>query len=573
MDALSPRLTGTAHALDEAAATASGEAPPVLTGYESVRPLGAGSAGTVWLVREESTGRLFAAKFLLPDSSAGAMETLEQARREVRVAQTRSHQHVLAVHQAVAAEGSSAGAVAILSDYAPGGSLGHLVHVRGHLSVGECVTVVAPIAQALASLHQDGTAHGDVSPGNILFTAEGMPLLGDFGLGRMVGEAGTVPGGTPGFSDPAAVGSHVPLAPSRAEPGTSAHGAAGPGSRRRLGSGSLAAAADVFALGAVAWFILTGEPPAPTRQRPPLSLLVEGVPAELTAAIEAALRDDPRLRPSADELARSVFRSARPASVDLAPAVDASVIPELLTRRREPASRPRLLRGRRAPGSGRRRSIGTGNGRAGGRRSGLPPWMLFTAAGVLMLATAAAAAWWIGALGRPGQGQDPAVGAAQQGQHAPAIGARAGLPESLRRGADSADPVQAVQALSEIRARAIGARDRDLLESVSAVGSEAAATDAALLDRLVADGQRLEGFSARVLSADLEPGATPTLGGPASQGAETAVVRVRIVTSGYAVKDNAGAAVGERPTGLDQELRIVLQRDGERWKVARIAAA
>lgn len=566
MDALSPRRTVSPEVSEPARAPAAGSAPPVLAGYATVRPLGAGGAGTVWLVREEATGCLFAAKVLRPgEGGEGVQDVLERARKEVRIAQARAHRHVLGVHRALVAEGSGEGTIAIVSDYAPGGSLGHLVRVRGRLPVGECVTVVAPIAQALAALHADGTAHGDVSPGNILFSVEGMPMLGDFGLGHMVGDQAAAGGGTPGFSDPAA-SAHSP-GDSRSGPG--AHDAAGPGTQPGLRPAALAAAGDVFSLGAVAWFILTGEPPAPTDQRPPLALMLPEVPAELAAAIEAALRDDPRQRPSADELARSVFRSARPASVDLAPAVDASVLPELPTRRREPAGRRRIRAGRRRRSEGRPRGAGSG----GPRR-----WMLWSAAGALLAGTVVAGAWWIGVLGRAdamGQGHASGPGTTGQVQGASRGDARAGLPEALRRAADSSDPVQAVQALSDIRARAISAQDRELLGSVNAAGSEADAADTALLDRLAADGQRLEGFSARVLSAALEsPGeAGAASGGPAAPGAEAAVVRVRIVTSGYVVMDSTGATVGERPAGLDQELKVVLAREGERWKVARIAEA
>lgn len=589
---------------------------PVLAGHEVLRPLGVGSTGTVWLVREAASGRQFAAKLLLAGAEGADLDdALAQAQKEVRIARARPHDHVLPVHRAMAAQaagGTGRDAIAILCDYAPGGSLGHLLRARGRLPIGECITVVAPIAQALAALHAEGTVHGDVSPGNILFTVDGMPMLADFGLGRMVGDAASNHGGTPGFSDPVAAGAGPT---GGADPFT--HDAARPGRARGLGPATLVAAGDVFSLGAVAWFILTGEPPAPTDQRPPLSLIIEDVPAELAAAIEAALRDDARQRPSAEELARSVLRSARPASVDLAPAVDASVLPELLTRRREPPSGRRgplsaghWPRGLLRPGMGRsgiRRSgiqrprasgpggLGPGSSglRGAGRRHAatarrrprtaprsdsrarLRVGVLWSAVAVLGGAVLAGA-WWIGSFG-PGMSRAEgrsASTAAQAGYPRPA--AWSVLPEALRRGADAADPVQAVQALSEIRARAIAGQERELLDTVNAKGSDAASADAALLDRLIADGQRLEGFAARVLSADLETKETgqpplPSAGRP-TPGTETAVVRVRIVTSGYTVKDGDGVTVGERPAGLDQELRIILERDEQGWKVARIAA-
>lgn len=544
MDAPSPFGADTPSADAALTAAPAPEEPPTLPGYEAVRAIGRGCAGTVWLVREQGTGRLFAAKLLVPDSGGvGAEEVLARAQKEARISRARPHEHILGVHRALMAEGAGDGTVALLGEYAPGGSLGHLVRVRGRLPVGECITVVAPIAQALAALHAEGSAHGDVSPGNVLFMADGRPVLGDFGLARMVGDAAAAPAGTPGFTDPAA-----------APPAGTGDAAGPPGSAGRR-TAALAAAADVFSLGAVAWFALTGEPPVPTAQRPPLPLMVSGVPAELAAAIEAALRDDPRQRPSAEELARSVVRSGRPAPIDLAPAVEAAVLPELVTRRRDEPTRRRLARARVRR---RRRAVPA----AGRPRRGGPAAVGSAVAGVVL---AAALVWWWAAP-PPVRGTGPRADAS--GQAAASGAARAGwesLPEQLRRAADDADPVQAVQALSEIRARGLAERDRGLLSAVNAAGSEAEAADTELLERLLADGHRLEGFSARVLAASLE-----THGEAAAGGSQRAVVRVRVVTSGYTVKDRDGATVGERPAGRDQRLTVVMERDAQRWKVARI---
>ncbi len=60
-------------------------------------------------------------------------------------------------------------------EYCPAGSAAAVVAARGPLSVGEVLTVIAPIAEALQFLHEQGMTHGDVSPRNILFTAEGKP--------------------------------------------------------------------------------------------------------------------------------------------------------------------------------------------------------------------------------------------------------------------------------------------------------------------------------------------------------------------------------------------------------------
>ena len=531
--------------------------PPALPGYDVVRHLGRGATGHVWLVREALTGRALAAKVVACSALAGE-DALALARRELRIAGARPHEHILAVRDAVAVPGaaeggpdgrSGEGALALLADYAGGGSLGRLVAARGRLTAGETVTAVAPVAQALGVLHAEGTVHGDVSPGTVLFTVQGQPLLSDFGLARMVGDASAPDAGTPGFADP------LPRDPGEDH--------------------ARASARDVFSLGALAWFSLTGSPPPPTANRPPLSLLIEEVPGELAAAIEAALRQEQLARPTAAEFAHALFRSARAEPVDLAPAVDATVIPELVTRVQAPPSArwplAGLGRARRRPLFGQEPEDGSAlRSRRRVRRRGWPSRasVLRACTAALVLVALASGAWWTASLGEDraaalqGSAGDSPAGAPSAEDAPP--GGWASLPEQLRTAAASEDPVRAVQALSDIRARAVGSADRALLEAVNVPGSEAAAADAALLDGLEAAGQRLEGFTARVATASLDPGAGH--GGAAG----TAVVRVRLVTSGYTVTGPAGERVGERPAGRDQELRVALERVDGRWRVAKV---
>jgi hypothetical protein len=198
----------------------------------------------------------------------------------------------------------------LLVDYAPGGSLAQLVGSRGKLSIGETVTVLTPISQVLGYLHARGFTHSDVSPGNVLFTSHGKPLLSDVGIARMVGDVAALPNhGTRGFVDPAPVDAvRAGLQPER----------------------------DVYSVAALGWYCLTGEAPARTSDRPPLPLILPDVPAELAAVLEAGLSEDRRRRPAAFELATAVYRSAAPLPVDLAGSVHPTVLQELLTRRPVP---------------------------------------------------------------------------------------------------------------------------------------------------------------------------------------------------------------------------------------------
>ncbi|MDQ6740874.1 MAG: serine/threonine protein kinase [Actinomycetota bacterium] len=285
---------------------------PVLPGYHAERLLGTGASAQVWLVQHEATGRLLAAKCFPPEESLTGTSDVSLA-RELRILANFTHDHLLTVHSAAGLDGAWTGGRALLMEYAPGGSLAALVAARGPLSIGECVTVLTPLAQVLGYLHSEGVAHRDVSPGNVLFTAQGKPLLADFGVARMVGDAVQFRTGTPGFT---------------ADDAAYSGDGGGDG-----GEAALDPAGDVYAAAAVGWFALTGQVPRETEFRAPLSALVPGVPEELAAALEAGLQEVPMRRPTALEFAQAVYRSAPAAVIDLSASVHPSVLPDLLTRR------------------------------------------------------------------------------------------------------------------------------------------------------------------------------------------------------------------------------------------------
>ncbi len=278
--------------------TPAAVAPPHIPGYVISRPLGQGSSSTVWLATRDKDGARFAVKCAKAGAAGGLAtsraEVLADAHREMRLLSQLKHKHLIRVHEILHMEGAAEGTLGgIVMDYAAGGSLANLMSARGgKLTVGEAVTILTPIAQALDYLHANGTEHGDVSPGNVLFTAVGMPLLADFGVAAKVGDKPHDLGvGTPGFMEP---GSESPV-------------------NGDISRDTIQPQRDVYALGAVGWYCLTGNTPDQEQDRPPpLSLLVPEVPKALAAALEAALSADPRKRPSAKELGTAIFRSAAP---------------------------------------------------------------------------------------------------------------------------------------------------------------------------------------------------------------------------------------------------------------------
>lgn len=243
-------------------------------GYEVGELIGFGGSGEVWRARDLATGEVVALKRLRAsvDHPAGR----DQVRREAaRLAQL-GGPHVVPLRGVL----STPGGPVLVLDYAAGGSLAALRAARPRLEPGELVTIGLPLARTLASLHSRDVVHGGLSPSNVLFTADGRPMIADLGVSRLVGEAAGPTEGSDGYADPAV-----------------------------LAGGPVTAASDGYALSVLLVECLTGEP----FQRSARERLSEVAPPRLAAALSAALSSDPRSRPSLDELA-AALRELGPAA-------------------------------------------------------------------------------------------------------------------------------------------------------------------------------------------------------------------------------------------------------------------
>jgi len=143
-------------------------------GYDVEELVGTGATGEVWRAWETDTGELVVVKVL---RAAAGSETERLGAGLDRLAGVR-HPHLVRLRAVFPA----ADGMAVVSDFAAGGSLAEVLAERGALEPGEVVTVGVPLASALAALHAQGLVHGAVTPANVLFTQDGRPLLSDFGL-------------------------------------------------------------------------------------------------------------------------------------------------------------------------------------------------------------------------------------------------------------------------------------------------------------------------------------------------------------------------------------------------------
>lgn len=479
--------------------------PPQVPGYALTRVLGAGATATVWRARRLADGLPVAVKVAAPHEGRVA-EALQEAGLLARV----RHEHVVHLYDVLplpAGEGEPP-SVALVTQLAAGGSLAQVLARRRLLSPGELVTVLAPVAGALADLHQLGVVHGDLSTGNIVFREDGMPLLADLGTARIVGEQRLRGVGT-GAGDGMVAPEVVEGFPATQE-------------------------SDVYQLGALARLALTGEVPGPGFDRQLLAELDTELPELLVDLVDRCMAGAPEDRPDAEELAAALYAVAAPEPVEVAPDADAAhgltqrlrqvarEDEEARAEREQPgAHRPERvglvgrvgLAGRagsvgRVGSAGRAGSDGRAGsvGRAGSDAAGAQPPRVRAVAGLaigaLLLVMLAGVGW---SVARSWWGEEPTEGTAVPlpSSSPPAPAEPLSQPPSLATFLGQA--AQQVSELSADRADAGGMR-QVLQQLVDARAGAWQATDPELLDEALADGSPARGAESAELARALEAG-------------------------------------------------------------------
>jgi eukaryotic-like serine/threonine-protein kinase len=533
------------------------EPRPTVPGWEVRRELGRGGSSTVWLVAD-AQGTEAALK--IPGRGVDAPAELLDL--EMRAVGELAHEHLVRPLGVVRTDRGPG----LLSEYLPGGSLGALVRAAGPLPLGQVVTVLVPVAQALQALHGHGVVHGDLSPGNILFSVRGRPAVADLGASRLLGGPAHRTG-TPGFFAP-----ELNLG---GEPGgCEARDATRSGILGQPSAG-LEPAADVYSLAAVGWFALTGRAPARTASRAPLPLIVPDIPPEVVELLEAALDEEPARRPSADRFAVACYRWAEPEPVDLYPAASPEVARELPTRHRDD---DRVRRARRRTPSRRRLEASHPARRrrvlAAGAATALVAWAVV--GGVV----------WGGVPTTPPEGttsdgtvQDAKAldgevpdGAAPDG---PRDGAASGAPtpaadssadppaESPSAGPEATgtpDVAGAAASLGPARAQALLSLDPRQVERYSVPDSPAARADIALQRDLESQGLRYEGLRLR----------TTVAGGVEPVGETTADVPLEMAIGPYRTLSEDGGTVAEKTSPAMERFTARMERTREGWRVREI---
>jgi serine/threonine-protein kinase len=256
--------------------------------YTLEEKIGEGGMGVVYRARHALLRRPTAIKLLPPERSGGI--ALDRFEREVQATSALTHPNTIAIYDY---GHTPDGVFYYAMEFLKGLDLDELVKEHGPQAPGRVVRVLTQAAGALAEAHEAGLMHRDVKPANILLCHRGLDRdfvkVVDFGLVREIRTEDD-----PGLTGPGAIAGTPLYMPPEA-----------------ISGGVLDARSDLYALGAVGYYLVTGTPPFEgktivevcahhlhTPPTPPHERLGSAVPSELEATLLACLAKEPRERPA-----------------------------------------------------------------------------------------------------------------------------------------------------------------------------------------------------------------------------------------------------------------------------------
>jgi serine/threonine-protein kinase len=257
--------------------------------YSLEEKIGEGGMGMVYRASHAMLRRPTAIKLLPADRAGDA--NLVRFEREVQLTAQLSHPNTVAIYDYGR---TPEGVFYYAMEYLDGLNLEELVRRGGPVPAGRVISILSQVCGALAEAHGRGLVHRDIKPANVILTERGgepdVAKVVDFGLVKplasnsaaMTMSASTVLTGTPLYMPPEAMN-----APEVADPRS-----------------------DLYAVGAVGYFLLTGHPPFEgatvfevighhlhTTPAPPSTRTANAVPPDLEAVILQCLRKTPQERP------------------------------------------------------------------------------------------------------------------------------------------------------------------------------------------------------------------------------------------------------------------------------------
>lgn len=200
--------------------------------YQLERPLGSGGMAVVYRAHDHMLERSVAIKVLREDYSRDP-DFRERFRQEARSAANLSHPNIVTVHDF----GIDQGRLFIVMEYVPGTNLNAMLQNRGRFTMEEAIPLMTQACAGVGYAHRAGIVHCDIKPHNFLITPDNRLKVTDFGIARALAsihpdEQSDVVWGSPQYFSPEQAAGSAP-----------------------------SPASDVYSLGVVMYFLLTGRLP------------------------------------------------------------------------------------------------------------------------------------------------------------------------------------------------------------------------------------------------------------------------------------------------------------------------
>jgi serine/threonine-protein kinase len=287
------KLLDAQFSLDEKIQASATSDQITVPGYEIVGELGRGGMGVVYKARQLGLNRWVALKMVLAGAHAGEI-ALARFRVEAEAVAGLQHPNIVQIYDV----GRHNGLPYFSLEFVDGGSLSDKVH-RQPQPPRDAAHLVETLARAMGYAHQHGIIHRDLKPANVLLTKNGIPKITDFGLAkRLEGDSSQTKSGT-------LLGTPSYMAPEQAR-----------GEIHQVGP-----PADIYALGAMLYELLTGRPPFQaatametlllvTRDEAvPVSRLQANIPRDLeTICLKCLQKETAKRYATAEQLAEDLRR-------------------------------------------------------------------------------------------------------------------------------------------------------------------------------------------------------------------------------------------------------------------------
>jgi serine/threonine-protein kinase len=252
--------------------------------YEILEELGRGSMGAVFKARDPQIGRIVAIKIILTANLPAEENALYRQRfvREAQAAGQMTHSGIVTIHDIAEDE---TGQPFLVMEYVAGTTLHTLLRpaptgkLVERFPLKKTLDICLQVAEAMDYAHQRGVVHRDIKPSNIIVTPEGRAKIADFGIARLSGTEATHTlsvTGTPAYMSP-----------------------------EQFRGGLVDKRSDIFSLGAMLYWMSTGEKPFPGenltqvsfnvvyREPAPPRQIVPSLPADLEVILSRCLAKKP----------------------------------------------------------------------------------------------------------------------------------------------------------------------------------------------------------------------------------------------------------------------------------------